>query len=83
MYEEGGWQYKLHVAEYGHPSTNGFKDVIRVWKAERFDPDALVKFYKDNGAKSSWRWPTTTTTSIFTIRNINRGTPSRSGRKRI
>jgi hypothetical protein len=25
--------------------------VIRVWKAERFDPDKLVKFYKDNGAK--------------------------------
>jgi alpha-L-fucosidase len=51
MYEEGGWQYKLHVKEYGHPSTNGFKDVIRVWKAERFDPDTLVGFYKDNGAK--------------------------------
>jgi alpha-L-fucosidase len=51
MYEEGGWQYKLHLKEYGHPSTNGFKDVIRVWKAERFDPDKLVKFYKDNGAK--------------------------------
>ena len=51
MYEEGGWQYKLHLKEYGHPSTNGFKDVIRVWKAERFDPDTLVKFYKDNGAK--------------------------------
>jgi alpha-L-fucosidase len=51
MYEEGNWQYKLHVAEYGHPSTNGFKDVIRVWKAERFDPDTLLKFYKDNGAK--------------------------------
>jgi len=51
MYEEGKWQYNLHVAEYGHPSTNGFKDVIRVWKAERFDPDTLVKFYKDNGAK--------------------------------
>jgi alpha-L-fucosidase len=51
MYEEDSWQYKLHVKEYGHPSTNGFKDVIRVWKAERFDPDKLVKFYKDNGAK--------------------------------
>ena len=51
MYQEDGWQYKLHVAEYGHPSTNGFKDVIRVWKAERFDPDTLLKFYKDNGAK--------------------------------
>ncbi len=51
MYEEGGWQYKLHVAEYGHPSTNGFKDVIRVWQAEHFDPDKLLKFYKDNGAR--------------------------------
>ncbi|HMP83891.1 MAG TPA: alpha-L-fucosidase [Verrucomicrobiota bacterium] len=51
MYREGEWQYNLHVKEYGHPSTNGFKDVIRVWKAERFDPDQLVKFYKDNGAK--------------------------------
>ena len=51
MYEEGGWQNKLHIKEYGHPSTNGFKDVIRVWKAERFDPATLVKFYKDNGAK--------------------------------
>ena len=37
--------------EYGHPSTNGFKDVIHVWKAEHFDPDKLLKFYKANGAK--------------------------------
>ncbi len=51
MYEEGSWQNKLHVAEYGHPSTHGFKEVIHAWKAERFDPDKLVKFYKDNGAK--------------------------------
>jgi alpha-L-fucosidase len=51
MYEEGSWQYKAHVAEYGHPSKVGFKDVIHAWKAERFDPDSLVKFYKDNGAK--------------------------------
>jgi alpha-L-fucosidase len=51
MYEEGSGNYKSHLREYGHPSTQGFKDVIRVWKAERFDPDQLVKFYKDNGAK--------------------------------
>jgi alpha-L-fucosidase len=51
MYETGSHNYKSHIAEYGHPSTNGFKDVIRVWKAERFDPDTLLKFYKDNGAK--------------------------------
>ena len=51
MYETGSPNYKSHILEYGHPSTNGFKDVIRVWKAEHFDPDTLLKFYKDNGAK--------------------------------
>jgi len=51
MYETGSPNYKSHIIEYGHPSTNGFKDVIHVWKAEHFDPDTLLKFYKDNGAK--------------------------------
>ena len=51
MYEQGGVHYKTHVAEYGHPSKVGFKDVIHAWKAEHFDPDKLLKFYKDNGAK--------------------------------
>jgi alpha-L-fucosidase len=52
MYEEGSGNYKSHIEEYGHPSTNGFKDVIHAWKAEHFDPDRLLKFYKDNGAKT-------------------------------
>jgi alpha-L-fucosidase len=51
IYVQGSGQHKSHLAEYGHPSTNGFKDVIGVWKAERFEPDKLVKFYKENGAK--------------------------------
>jgi alpha-L-fucosidase len=51
MYQQGTSDYKSHLAEYGHPSTNGFKDVIRVWKAEHFAPEKLLKFYKDNGAK--------------------------------
>jgi alpha-L-fucosidase len=60
--EEGDWYarnmyipsqsvYKLHIAEYGHPSTNGFKDVIHEWQAANFDPDKLLAFYKKNGAK--------------------------------
>ena len=52
MYERGSGNYKSHLAEYGHPSTNGFKDVIHQWKAEHFNPDQLLKFYKDNGAKT-------------------------------
>jgi alpha-L-fucosidase len=51
MYLQGNRDYKSHLAEYGHPSTNGFKDVIHDWKAENFDPDKLLKFYKQNGAK--------------------------------
>ena len=51
MYEAGSGNYKSHIEEYGHPTTNGFKDVIHVWKAEHFDPDKLLKFYRDNGAK--------------------------------
>src|SRR5690349_145439 len=38
MYQEGSGDYKSHLEEYGHPSTNGFKDVIHEWKAEHFDP---------------------------------------------
>ena len=51
MYQQGSSDYQSHLLEYGHPSTNGFKDVIHVWQAEHFDPDTLLKFYKDNGAK--------------------------------
>lgn len=51
MYETGSGNYKSHLAEYGHPSTNGFKDVIHQWKAEKFAPDELLKFYKQSGAK--------------------------------
>ncbi len=56
MYYEDGPQWgknvtPFHRETYGHPSEFGFKDVINEWKAERFDPDSLVKFYKDNGAK--------------------------------
>ena len=51
MYIQGSPDYKSHLAEYGHPSTNGFKDVIHSWKAEHFDPDKLLAFYEKNGAK--------------------------------
>ncbi len=43
--------YTWHNEHYGHPSEFGFKDIIPLWKAERFDPDALMKLYKRVGAK--------------------------------
>lgn len=51
MYVQGTDQYNFHVATYGHPSVFGFKDVIHEWKAEKWDPAALVALYKRVGAQ--------------------------------
>lgn len=51
MYEEGSWQYKEHIKQYGHPSEFGFKDVINEWKADKWNPEAIVALYKKTGAK--------------------------------
>ena len=51
MYDEGGEQYKWHVANYGHPSKAGFKEVINDWKAQNWDPEKLVELYKRAGAQ--------------------------------
>jgi len=51
MYIQGTRQYEYHVKRYGHPSQFGYKDICPLWKAERWDPDALVKLYKRAGAE--------------------------------
>jgi alpha-L-fucosidase len=51
MYEEGSWQYKIHLEKYGHPSKFGFKDVINEWKAQNWNPEELVSLYKNAGAQ--------------------------------
>ena len=51
MYIEGSREYQYHVEHYGHPSEFGFKDIIPLWKAERWNPDKLVAFYKKIGAQ--------------------------------
>lgn len=51
MYDQKSWQYKWHVANYGHPSKVGFKEVINDWKAENWDPQKLVALYKRAGAQ--------------------------------
>ena len=51
MYMEGSREYKWHVAHYGHPSEFGFKDILPLFKAEKWDPEALVEKYKRCGAQ--------------------------------
>jgi alpha-L-fucosidase len=51
MYMEGSKAYKHHVEHYGHPSEVGFKDILPLFKAEKWNPAELVARYKRVGAK--------------------------------
>ena len=51
MYVQSNGKYRYHVDKYGHPSEFGFKDVINEWKAEKWNPEQLVAFYKKVGAR--------------------------------
>ena len=51
MYQQGTPDYKDHLARWGHPSTNGWKDIIPLWQAEKWDPDKLMELYKQAGAR--------------------------------
>ena len=69
MYEEGNKHYKHHLENFGHPSQHGYKDIIPLWRAEKWDPERLMGLYKKAGAATSSAWAATMTTSTC-------GTPS-------
>ena len=51
QHKEPNGDYTDHLARYGHPSEHGYKDIIPLWKAEKWDPVALMALYKKAGAK--------------------------------
>ncbi len=51
MYLPGNWKSEDHRRRYGPNSKTGFMDVIHAWKAERWDPDALMRLYREAGAQ--------------------------------
>lgn len=51
MYVPGHPSYARHLQQYGHPSQLGYKDLIPLWKAEKFDPEASMDLYAAAGAK--------------------------------
>ena len=51
MYVPGHPHYAHHLKHYGHPSEYGYKDIIPLWTAEKFDPEALMDRYVAAGAK--------------------------------
>jgi len=51
MYQPGAAAYTNHLAQFGHPSTNGYKDVINAWNPTNYNPAALAQLYHDAGAR--------------------------------
>jgi len=51
MYQQGSSDNLYHVEHYGPPSRFGYKDIIPLWKAEKWDPEKLMALYKKAGAK--------------------------------
>jgi len=51
MYQQNQADYTNHLERWGHPSTNGWKDIIPMWKAENWDPEKLMELYKKAGAR--------------------------------
>jgi len=51
LYSSGTPAYKNHLANYGHPSEVGYKEVLRDWNPVKLDPAKLVETYKDAGAR--------------------------------
>ncbi|MEO7099561.1 MAG: alpha-L-fucosidase [Luteolibacter sp.] len=43
--------YSNHIADFGHPSTSGYKDLIRNWNPTLLDPAALTQTYHNAGAR--------------------------------
>ena len=43
--------YDDHLNRYGHPSEKGYKDIIPLWTAEKWDPEGLMALYKKAGAR--------------------------------
>jgi alpha-L-fucosidase len=51
MYLQGDPAYNFHLETYGHPSEVGFMEIDRRWKAEAWDPAALMDLYAKAGAR--------------------------------
>jgi alpha-L-fucosidase len=51
MYIQGTPQYEYHLKTYGHPSKTGYKDLVPLFKGDKWDPEHLMDLYVKAGAK--------------------------------
>jgi alpha-L-fucosidase len=51
MYIPGSEEFKHHLATYGPQEKFGYKDFIPMFKAQKFDPSAWARLFREAGAK--------------------------------
>lgn len=51
MYVPGTSAYNNHLKNNGHPSVNGYKEMLRDWNPRKLDPASLTAIYKAAGAR--------------------------------
>lgn len=51
LYTPGTTAYNNHLANYGHPSEVGYKEVLRDWNPTGLNPAGLVSLYQQAGAR--------------------------------
>jgi alpha-L-fucosidase len=51
MYQQGASAYSFHTNNFGWPTTNGYKDVVRAWNPTNYNPAGLAQLYYNAGAR--------------------------------
>jgi alpha-L-fucosidase len=51
MYQPGSKEYLHHIATYGPQAKFGYKDLVPLFTAPRFDPGAWAKLFREAGAR--------------------------------
>ena len=51
MYQQGSDPYNNHLANFGHPTTNGYKDVIKAWSPTNYSPAGMAQLFYNAGAR--------------------------------
>ncbi|MCA9258486.1 MAG: alpha-L-fucosidase [Planctomycetales bacterium] len=51
MYRQGSPEYEHHLKTYGPHAKFGYKEFIKQFKAEKFDPDEWATLFKEAGAR--------------------------------
>jgi len=67
MYQPGSTAYNNHLAHFGHPSVNGYKDVVNAWNPVDYSPPTSRIF-------TTTRAPVLFSCRVFTTTSLTTGT---------